>query len=1181
MKHFLRMASRPLAAFLLASPLTVFAADSGQQAIPVVPISVWKVVTKEGDRVTLSEKAGILQVDFDVKINQERRVGHVTSREGAFTLELAQPVDLTADQVRIYFESFVSIPSVSVRPLILDEKGERISYEPLESYTFATLKKKPAWQRFRSHIFQMTEAGGAAQNIYDAEGGDINAWPDGKLRFLGFQVRVNPDVAKKDEPSRSGQIFIADVTTGAAQLDEKAFAFADALVTDKGTYRAAFAIKAAFQGQPITEEVKEFTFDPTDAASARQKIMLPIGSLQNAWATYRISDADGKIVKEEDIRWEQDLPIGGEEKLSIVDLTKPPVIGLVRIDPDPSRKADVVGGVFKTGQPMEVTLRVFAPKDGAAESLEWKLTPYMYSTSLGEGTQKVDFAGKPYVDVKIPIKPEEGRNAYRLHFTLSDSAKQPLDSGEYVIGFTHDQIPTYLSRKGTLPDRKDIKKYPYFRTTFLSRTQTPPQSETEEIAEFRTMIDESRQVANHITYMIDLSDFEVLPGVYDFAMLDRVMDTAFDNGCGITVRLAHAEQEAPYLWQPYTMPRSFDGTPLVGHKFYGSFAVADERFVDSWLRAFRAVNARYKDHPGFEGYYVMQPGGEWTIPDEPWKGYISDYSFAGAEAFRNYLKQQLGLDLPKLNARWGKDYKDWAEVLPPQPDVAGGKKPDLRPEWMDFARAKQYWRDTWFIRAADNIRSFDPTRVIISYGGQSAIDGLMGKVDYFHNGGNHYLEGEGTLIKAWEEGGIGWITEPHHPHRWAAYGDPEQRGWVLDWSVYVMTAQAAAGGQNLHIYYMPNPGFSLVAHYGGAFAYDRFELFKPVLRELHGMKLIDIPKQVAVIQDDDTLITKHRTTFVARQRDLRRFFELLQTDSIDYEDYRKDREDSYKMVILNPLDEVVSKATIDNIDRMVRGGAWLVMSARSGQYCPEEPGVEFPLLKRLGITAPTGSFEMNDSKVVAKLSPKQKLLERRKTLPFFTQSDFVTQLQDPAIGKDFFRWPYRWIPQSDYFGYFKGNKGIEGEVIASFPDGGAALTLHTVGEGKVLVFWGTPDMNAGALAGMMSQIAAAAGVTNPRADNPIPLMMEASREDVGRHYALLFREKSGTVTQKIPNVPDGEWFIDDMVAGQRLGTFRGEDLRTKGMEITYVEGASPLKVLRFIPVKDIKANWLPKYPQPK
>ncbi len=83
----------------------------------------------------------------------------------------------------------------------------------------------------------------------------------------------------------------------------------------------------------------------------------------------------------------------------------------------------------------------------------------------------------------------------------------------------------------------------------------------------------------------------------------------------------------------------------------------------------------------------------------------------------------------------------------------------------------------------------------IAYGTpRSQAKRLGGLLDYCHNGGNHYGNDLGEYVEAWEKGRIGWITEPHHPHRWAAYGDPGKKGWVLDWSVWVMTAQAAGGG---------------------------------------------------------------------------------------------------------------------------------------------------------------------------------------------------------------------------------------------------------------------------------------------------------------------------------------------------------------------------------------------------
>lgn len=210
----------------------------------------------------------------------------------------------------------------------------------------------------------------------------------------------------------------------------------------------------------------------------------------------------------------------------------------------------------------------------------------------------------------------------------------------------------------------------------------------------------------------------------------------------------------------------------------------------------------------------------------------------------------------------------------------------------------------------DNL--IDPNHVIIAYTGNPA--GLVGVADYLHNGGNHFLKDEGKLMSAWD-GGLGWITEPHHPQRWAAYGDPAGMGWVLDWSVYIMMAQAGAGGANLHVYYMGNPTFLLPAHYGGAYAFDRFEMFKPILRELHSVKMVEPVKEVAVLQDPDTLYCKHRTMFSARKEDLKQWFNLLKLDAIDYEDLRPEKAKQYKLLMPNILDEVMSEQNIVSLDQ--------------------------------------------------------------------------------------------------------------------------------------------------------------------------------------------------------------------------------------------------------------------------
>jgi hypothetical protein len=76
----------------------------------------------------------------------------------------------------------------------------------------------------------------------------------------------------------------------------------------------------------------------------------------------------------------------------------------------------------------------------------------------------------------------------------------------------------------------------------------------------------------------------------------------------------------------------------------------------------------------------------------------------------------------------------------------------------------------------------------------------------------------------------------------------------------------------------------------------------------------------------------------------------------------------------------------------------------------------------------------------------------------------------------------------------------------------------------------------------------------------------------------MFQDQPGTYRQKLPRVPDGSFFIDDMVCGQRLGIYSADELRG-GIEITWQRGFSPLKVLRMIPLKEMESRWADKYPR--
>lgn len=1169
------------------------------EVIPIIPVTQWKVRGETSDTMSLSEHEGTLAVDFDVVASGERRNGPEVKPEARFFIERTVPLGLSAESARLLYETRIvcsTSASIVLRPLLCDANGEKISYPAVEISSALNATSENGWKRWKTNPFYANEAGGG---LFDAEGVDGNHWPDGPLKLVGFEVRISPRKHDINSPKSrmSGSFLIGALhTSGTPLADERSF-FVDSLVLKGGRYRLAWETRAAFQSTPVLETEQVIDYDPASESSRRQWVKLPTAGLHNSWLRYRLIGADGHIAAEGELRNEEAISPQDQLLPRTVDVSLPPLIGHVRLNPSRLSRPDQVGGIYDESEPFQMTVRVFPVTNSkkAGLRLKWTLTPYAYDTVLQSGEVAVSFGWWSYRDAVIKLNRDAEHDAYRFRYQLVDATDRVIDSGEYTLGVTRKAVLPRLTRTGTLPDRDDIKSRPYFRTTFLQPEFDRPRDEKQALGNFKKMLSESEQMTPHVTYSIEIAELEILPGVYDFALLDQIMDAAADRGAGVTIRVAHGEKNSPFRWHPYTRPRNYDGTPLQGHPYYGSYSLTDTDHVNAWRRCFRALHDRYAQHRAFEGYYLMKPGGEWILPEEPWNAHIADYSWSARESFRRYLRNDLKLDLSALNARWGTAYKKWDEVEPPQPTFEKGAAPDLRPQWIDFSRCKLQWNDSWSELMAREIRSYDPKRILIIYVRlmEENLERLAGLIDYQHNGGLHGFEAEGQLVEAWEKNRIGWITEPHYPHHWAW----DRNGWVLDWSVYVMLAQAGAGGVNLHLYYYPTtpnqmgwyphratPGaqknsdtaFSLAAHYGGTFAYDRFELFKTISRELCGMQLAEPRKQVAVIDDLSTLLTKHRTTFRARTLDLCRSFDLLKADSVDFEFYRPEHEMNYRMVVLNPLNEVLAPETIDAIDRMTRRGALLVINAHSGVYSTASASENHALLKRLGIAVPTVSFSSNLPAIRATAITSDTNKVKWPEVTFVTQREIDAALTNSRL--DYLNWPYRWLPRFDSYGYYANHRVSNAKILSRFPDGGTAVSLHDVGQGRVLIFWGTLDFSTGANRGVMAAAAQLAGIKNPKLGNPVEHMVLASRNDLGRHYALLYQEARGTYRQKITHIPDGAWFVDDVVSGERLGVVDGRRTRLDGVQLAFRQGQSPLQILRFISMKEADAaGWAKNY----
>ncbi len=1144
-----------------------------------LPASQWQIKTAANNKVELLDKDGTLLIDFTIAPDQIARSGHRSFHYGYADLMLKLPVKLGNDIERVVYEyadltgKNRSACEIYLRPVIRDAEGELFVFEP-KAYPHLQSGRQ-TWSKWMSTSFYAGEAGAAASDIYFVEGKAGNAFPDGGLEMVGFKLTIRiyssaEKAATETIAPVSGQVALGEFATFKQKLPyETPFAYVDGMLSKTGSYTLAVQVLNEFQGRPVAEFRKAFEFDPGNLASRKQKLEIPLGPDDLYRINYQITDADGKLVT--DSRMQRQV-LGNPDKtpLKPVDTGKAPSLGHVRINPDHAGR-----GVYERSEPMRVDLRVF-PQGRKSLEVSWKLTAYGFDDVIDQATNQVEFGTSAFQTLSLTPKTQPGRDAYRLLVEVKDQGKI-VDGQTYYLGFRTDPKVSH-DRAGELADRREIKKGPYNRTTYV----LPPgaaSTEAQASAHFREYLTQARRMAPSLTYMIDLVDFEVLPGVFDYTMLDKVMDAAADYGCKVTVRLGHADEHDKnlYRWPKCARQFSYDGTIASGHEYYGAYAVSDPTTRKLWLDSYRALFSRYSRHTAFEGYYIMLPGGEWSVVDQPWMGTIVGYSPIDAAAFRDYLKG-LGFTLDQVNQRWGTRYGRWDEIAVPMPDLRGGASPDLRMQWVDFNRFKSSLAtDGWFPDAVNDIRRYDDRRVTIIYGSPMKYKSLYGKLDYCHNGGNHYGQDLGEFVEAWDKGDIGWITEPHHPHRWAAYGDPAGKGWVLDWSVWVMTAQAGGGGANLHIYYMPNQTLDLVAHYGGAFAYDAMEKYKPILSELHDLKLVAPEKQVAVKYDPSTLYCKHRTTFSSRGSDLKRWFELLEADSVPYEELDPGKLGTYKLIVPNPLDEVISLETLEVYDKAVRSGAKIIITANTGKYVPELGKEPFMLLKKLGIAPPSAPYSGKGERVVAEVDGKEPLfLKKGQKLAFQTTESFRSQLATEEIRKKFWQYPYRWLPETDYFGYYPGHKASDGKVIARFPDGGAAVSLHQVGQGEAVVFWGTPDMSGNKLKGMMSDAADWAGVVNPNKGNVLQYSVEGSNDKLQRHYLLVYNETPGRYTQKFPQVPDGDWFLDDIVSSQRLGNYNGAYIRTNGLELIWDEGYSPLKIIRMI--RNMKGvDWKDKY----
>lgn len=168
-------------------------------------------------------------------------------------------------------------------------------------------------------------------------------------------------------------------------------------------------------------------------------------------------------------------------------------------------------------------------------------------------------------------------------------------------------------------------------------------------------------------------------GVYDFTLLDRVLDLLHTHGIAADLATPTA---APPAWffraHPEALPEDRDGRRLS----YGSrqtFCPSSPAYRRAALRMAGELARRYANHPAVA---------MWHVHNEYGCHNAECHCDTSAEAFRGWLRMRYGNDLASLNDAWGTTfwsqwYYDWDEILPPRATGAV-PNPTHQLDWRRF-----------------------------------------------------------------------------------------------------------------------------------------------------------------------------------------------------------------------------------------------------------------------------------------------------------------------------------------------------------------------------------------------------------------------------------------------------------------------------------------------------------------
>ncbi len=187
-------------------------------------------------------------------------------------------------------------------------------------------------------------------------------------------------------------------------------------------------------------------------------------------------------------------------------------------------------------------------------------------------------------------------------------------------------------------------------------------------------------------------------GIYDFSMLDELMDLLHDNGIGVDLATATAAQPA-WLSMKYIDVLPMDKyMNTVWHGSRQTYCPNSKNYKKRAHELVRRLVNRYRKHPALKMWHINNEYSDHTS---------ICYCDACADGFRQWLSDKYSIE--EVNERWGtafwsQRYYHFSEIIPPR-NTAADPNPGLV---LDYTRYMSESVRKLYMDEVDIIKEFTP-----------------------------------------------------------------------------------------------------------------------------------------------------------------------------------------------------------------------------------------------------------------------------------------------------------------------------------------------------------------------------------------------------------------------------------------------------------------------------------------